>query len=148
MVKVVEKTFMVVGEKNRGLFKEYAEAVPKAAQLFLNRESEIPFSSGIEVTVYEQPKQQNQLEGTFYVGVLVNEKVSDLPTGMEYIEAEHRYAMTTGKVSEMSNIYSNLDKWIVENNYQHSSPNNYIIEVYDQVENDVENVEVYIPIVN
>ncbi|MCA1320944.1 hypothetical protein LC085_13555 [Bacillus tianshenii] len=85
MVKVVEKTFMVVGEKNRGLFKKYAEAVLKAAQLFLNRESEIPFSSGIEVTVYEQPKQQNQLEGTFYVGVLVNEKVSDLPTGMEYI---------------------------------------------------------------
>jgi hypothetical protein len=74
LVKVVEKTFMVVCEKNRGYFKEYAEAVPKAAQLFLKRESEIPSSSGTEVTVYEQPKQQNQVEGTFYVGVLVDKK--------------------------------------------------------------------------
>jgi predicted transcriptional regulator YdeE len=146
LVKVVEKTFMVVCEKNRGHFKEYAEAVPKAAQLFLKRESEIPFSSGTEVTVYEQPQQQNQVEGTFYVGVLVDEKVNELPTGMDYLEVQHRYAMTSGKVSEMGTVYSNLDKWIITNNYQYASANNYIIEVYYPVENDVENVEVYIPI--
>lgn len=147
MVEVLAKTFMVVGEKNKGFFKEYAKTVPKAAQIFLQRECQIPFTSGIEVTVYEQPKRQNQLVGTFYVGVLVEEKGTDLPEGMEYIEVQNQYAMTIGKVTEIPHLYSSLDRWINENGYQHATPDKYIIEVYYPVENDVENVEVYIPVV-
>jgi predicted transcriptional regulator YdeE len=146
MSQVVEKAFKVVGERRNGLFKDYAQLVPKAAQQFLSRVNEIPQNTGVEVTVYEPPREREQLEGSFIVGVLVDEKVEQLPSGMEFIEVQEQYAMTKGKVSEIGEIYESLDKWIVEQGYQHESPEHYIIEVYCVVDDAEEEVEVYIPI--
>lgn len=146
--QTVSKDFNVVGIKNKGLFKDYAELVPKAAQQLLARANNIPNSTGIEISIYEPPKQQNQLEGTFYVGLLVKDAIESIPEGMEYIHIQQCYATIKGKVTEMGNLYSKLDKWIVEQGYEHETPEHYIIEVYYPVENDIEDVEVHIPIKN
>jgi predicted transcriptional regulator YdeE len=146
LCKLVTKEFKVVGIENKGPFQDYAEIVPQAAQHFLQSANEIPNSTGIEATVYEPPKQANQLEGTFYVGILVDEQVQPVPEGMVFKHIQHTYAVIKGKVTEMGNLYSKLDQWIVEQSYQRATPEEYIIEVYHSVEQDTEIVEVYMPI--
>lgn len=146
MCKVVSKEFKAVGMRNRGLFRDYATLVPKAAQYFLKRAHDIPNSTGVEVSIYEPKRDQTHREGTFFVGCLVNGDAESLPEGMEYIRAENSYATIRGKVTEMGQLYSELDKWIGEQGYQYRSPEHYILEVYCPVENDTEDVEVYVPI--
>ncbi|MEH7884272.1 GyrI-like domain-containing protein [Bacillus sp. JJ1609] len=148
MCKVVLKEFKVVGMKHKGFFKDYGDIVPKAAQRFLEHAMVISNSTGLEVTVYEPPKEQSQLEGTFYVGVLVNDQTDSVPEGTDYLHIQHSYGVIKGKVTEMGNLYSELDKWILEQSYDRATPEQYIIEVYYPVKDDVEDVEVYIPIKN
>ncbi|WP_423410220.1 GyrI-like domain-containing protein [Heyndrickxia sp. MSNUG] len=146
MCKVVTKDFKIIGMKHKGYFNDYGETVPKAAQQFLEYAKDIPNNTGLEVTVYEPPKQPTQLEGIFLVGMLVNEHNDFVPEGMEYMHIQHSYAVIKGKGTEMGNLYSVLDKWILEQSYDRATPEQYIIEVYHPVQDDVEDVEVYIPL--
>ncbi|MBT2691195.1 GyrI-like domain-containing protein [Bacillus sp. ISL-47] len=146
MCKVVSKEFEAAVMRNRGLFKDYAELVPKAAQHFLRKVHDIPNSTGVEVSIFEPKKVESHLEGTFFVGVIVNGKAESLPEGMEYIRAKNSYAMVRGRLTEIEQLYTKLDKWIGEQDDQYRLPEAYIIEVYYPVENNEEDVEVYIPI--
>lgn len=148
MCKVVTKDIKVIGVKHKGIFTEYADIVPKAAQQFLEKAKDIPNSTGLEVSVYEPPKEPTQLEGTFFVGILVNGHTDFVPEGMEYMHIHHSYAVIKGKGTEMGSLYSELDKWILDQSHSRATPEQYIIEVYYPVQGDVEDVEVYIPIKN
>ncbi|MFD1738875.1 GyrI-like domain-containing protein [Bacillus salitolerans] len=144
--QVVSKEFKVIGMKNKGLYKDFGELVPKAAQIFLSMATNLPNHSGVEVSIYEPPKEKGQADGIFYVGLLVNEEADSVPEGMEYLCIRHEFAMIRGQVSEMGKLYTDLDNWIANQGYQHESPDHYMVEVYFPVENGTEEVEVHIPI--
>ncbi|MBT2642484.1 GyrI-like domain-containing protein [Bacillus sp. ISL-41] len=143
MCQVVNKEFKAIAEKHTGLYKEFAELVPKAAQHFLQRASNL---AGTEVTVYEPKASESHTEGAFYVGVLVNDESETLPDGAEFLDIQHTYGMIKGKGTEMGSLYSTLDQWLDEQGYARDTLENFIIETYHSVENDVEEVEIYIPI--
>lgn len=143
MCQVVKREFKVVAVKHRGLYKDFAELIPKAAHQFLQR---VPNLAGTEVTVYEPKGSESHPEGTFYVGLLVNDEFDNLPEGAEFLDIQHTYAMIRGKGTEMGSLYSTLDQWVDEQGYARDTLENYILETYHPVENDVEEVEIYIPI--
>ncbi|MBT2680207.1 GyrI-like domain-containing protein [Bacillus sp. ISL-35] len=143
MCQVVNREFKVIGMKQNGPFESYAQLVPQAAQQFLQQ---MPNYEGTEVTVYEPKSSDSHVEGTFYVGILVEEKPVSLPEGIEFLEIQHTYGMISGKGNEMGKLYSTLDEWIYGQGYQKELDGNYIIETYHPIENDIEMVEIYIPI--
>ncbi|WNF24691.1 GyrI-like domain-containing protein [Mesobacillus jeotgali] len=143
MCQVVKKDFKIIAKKHTGLYKDYAELVPKAAQQFLRS---APNLAGTEVTVYEPKASESHIEGTFFVGVLVNDEVDTLPEGAEFLDIQHSYGMIRGKESEMGSLYSLLDQWIDEEGYERDTFKEFIIETYHPMENDVEEVEIYIPV--
>jgi predicted transcriptional regulator YdeE len=143
MCQVVTREFKVIAVKHRGLFKDYAKLVPQAAQQFSQSASNL---SGTEITVYEPKVNESHAEGTFYVGLLVNDELAALPEGAELLEIQHSYGMIRGKGSEMSSLYSLLDQWIDEQGYTRDTLENFILETYHPVENEGEEVEIYIPI--
>ncbi|WP_079508645.1 GyrI-like domain-containing protein [Mesobacillus jeotgali] len=140
MCEVVSREFKVIVMKHKGRFEDYPQLVPQRAQQFAKR---MPDFSGTEVTVYEPKENMSHTEGTFYVGILVKDNPESLPEEMEFLDIQHSYGVIRGKVHEMGALYSKLDKWIDEKGY---SRENYIIETYHPVENDIEEVEIYIPI--
>lgn len=148
MCKVVSQEFKAVVIKNKGLFKDYAGLVPEAAQSFLKHGHLVQHSSGLEVTIYEPKRGEDHLEGIFFVGYLVHEKPDTLPDGMEYIEVQHTYASIRGKGADMGGLYARLNNWIKEQGHTQDSADHYILEVYYPVENEDEDVEVYIPVKN
>lgn len=143
MCQVVNREFKVIGTKHSGPFESYAEPVPQAAQQFLQR---MPKYEGTEVTVYEPKASNSHVEGIFYVGILVEEKPTSLPEEIEFLEIQHSYGMISGKGNEIGKLYSTLDVWIDGQGYQKELDGNYIIETYHPVENDIEMIEIYIPI--
>ncbi|MBS8263687.1 AraC family transcriptional regulator [Mesobacillus boroniphilus] len=143
MCQVVRREFKVIAEKHRGLYQDFAKLVPKAAHQFLQRASNL---EGTEVTVYEPKASESHTEGTFYVGFLVNDELDTLPEGAEFLDIQHAYGMIRGKGTEMGNLYSTLDQWIDEEGYARDTLKNFILETYHPVENDVEEVEIFIPI--
>ncbi|MBT2636882.1 MULTISPECIES: GyrI-like domain-containing protein [unclassified Bacillus (in: firmicutes)] len=142
MCQVVKKEFKIIAEKHTGLYKDYAELIPKAAHQFLQRASNL---AGTEVAVYEPKASESHTEGTFYVGVLASE-ADTLPEGAEFLDIQHTYGMIRGKGTEMGSLYSTLDQWIDEQGYSRDTLENFILETYHPAENDVEEVEIYIPI--
>jgi predicted transcriptional regulator YdeE len=143
MCQVVKKEFKIIAKKHTGLYKDYAELVPKAAQQF---SQEVPNLARTEVTVYEPKASESHIEGTFFVGVLVNDEVDPLPEGAKFLDIQHSYGMIRGKESEMGSLYSLLGQWIDEEGYERDTFKEFIIETYHPVENDVEEVEIYIPV--
>lgn len=143
MCQVVTREFKVIAEKHTGLYKDYPELVPKAAHQFLQRASNL---TGTEVTVYEPKASESHTEGTFYVGVLVNDELDTLPEGAEFLKIKHTYGMIRGNGTEMGNLNSTLDQWIDEQDYTRDTFKDFILETYHPVENGVEEVEIYIPI--
>jgi predicted transcriptional regulator YdeE len=143
MCEVVSREFKIIAMKHNGRFEDYPQLVPQAAQQFVNR---MPDFSGTEVTVYEPKANISHTEGTFYVGILVNETPRSLPEEMEFLEIQHSYGMIRGKGNEMDGLYSKLDGWINADSYARATDGNYIVETYHPVENDIEEVEIYIPI--
>jgi hypothetical protein len=89
--KKVKKTFKVVGIKGSGAFINFATEVPELARQFLARINEIEKYSGSEIAIFEPKKNTSHMEGKYYVGVIVNEPLKDVPTGMDYIELDHDY---------------------------------------------------------
>lgn len=144
MNRRINKVFKVVGMKNKGLFSNFESEVPMSAQRFMSRIDEIKNHFGIEVSLFEPKKGEDHKEGQYYVGVLVKDKIDEVPSGMEYIEISGEYVSTRGSITSISDLYTSLQKWSKEHEY-HPTQETYFIEIYHPVE-EGEEVEIYIPI--
>lgn len=143
--KRVEKTFKVVGIKGEGLYTNFGVDVPKLAQHFLIRSEEIGNHSGTEVALFEPKKNENHLEGHFYVGLIVNESRLEVPNGMEFLETTKSYITTRGKMNEIDRLHKGLLEWA--NNHEIKRDlESYIVETYQPMGNGEEEVEIYLPI--
>ncbi|SES08025.1 GyrI-like domain-containing protein [Psychrobacillus sp. OK032] len=143
--KKVKKIFRVVGVKGAGAFVNYGTEVPKLAQHFLTRLDEVENHSGIEIALFEPKREANHLEGHFYVGVIVNENLKEVPVGMDYIEITQSYITTRGEIINIDNLHTRLLKWADEQGYNRDLES-HIVEVYHPIENGEEEVEIYLPI--
>ncbi|WP_175987458.1 GyrI-like domain-containing protein [Bacillus sp. Marseille-Q1617] len=143
--KKVNKHIRLVGMKGKGTFDSFGTEVPKAAQQFLARADEIKHRSGTEVAIFEPKKDENHLEGSYYVGMIVDQPLTDVPSGMEFIELSGEYVMTRGNMDQIGSLHHNLVKWADENGYTHEL-DSYIVETYHPLENGGEEVEIYLPV--
>ncbi|NYE05751.1 hypothetical protein F4694_002526 [Bacillus niacini] len=143
--KTVKKTFRVVGIKGSGAFSNLGTEIPKLAQQFLNRLDEIENQSGTEIALFEPKRDADHLEGYYYVGIMVNEPLNKVPVGMNYFETTQDYVTTRGRISNIGTLHNILLKWADEQGYKRDLES-HIIETYHPIENDVEEVEIYLPI--
>ena len=143
--KKVKKIFRVVGIKGSGTFADFGTEVPKLAQQFLTRVDEVENNSGTEIALFEPKKDVNHLEGHYYVGVLVNENLKEVPVGMNYFETAQSYVTTRGKIINIDHLHKQLLKWAVEQGYERDLES-HIVEIYHPIENSDEEVEIYLPI--
>jgi predicted transcriptional regulator YdeE len=143
--KKVKKIFKIVAQRGNGAFTNFGTEVPKAAQQFLVRVDEIENSSGTEVAIFEPKKDENHLEGNFYVGMVVNQTVTETPTGMNYIELNQDYVTTRGNINNIGSLHNQLLKWTDNEGFKRNLED-YIVETYHPLENGDEEVEIYLPI--
>jgi len=141
----LERVFRVVGINGSGAFAEYGIEVPKLAQQLIARKNEIKSHSEIEIALFEPKRDTNHLEGHFYVGLIVNDNLTEVPTGMEYIEVAQEYASTRGRINNLTNLHQHLLKWVEEQGYKRNLES-YIIETYHPMINGEEEVEIFLPI--
>lgn len=139
------KIFRAVGLKGFGYFDDYGKEVPKLAQQLLTRKKEIQNTSNIEIGIFEPKRDADHLEGHYFVGLLVNESVKEVPIGMEYIEREQDYVSTRGDIQKLDILHQHLLEWANEHGYQRDLTSD-IIETYHPTTNGGEEVEVYLPI--
>ena len=143
--KKVNKIFRVVGVKGGGAFVNFGTEVPKLAKQFLTRLVEVENHSGIEIALFEPKRDANHLEGHYYVGVIVNEALKEVPVGMDYIEIAQSYVTTRGKIINIDNLHNQLLKWADDQGYKRDLES-HIVETYHPMENSEEEVEIYLPI--
>ncbi|WP_342433500.1 effector binding domain-containing protein [Neobacillus sp. FSL H8-0543] len=143
--KKVNKIFRVVGIKGGGSFANFGTDVPKLAQQFLTRIDEVENHSGIEVALFEPKRDTNHLDGHYYVGIIVNETLKEIPVGMDYIETTQAYVTTRGKIIHIANLHYHLVKWADDTGYKRDL-DSHIVETYHPMENGEEEVEIYLPI--
>ncbi|MBS4192223.1 effector binding domain-containing protein [Bacillus sp. FJAT-49705] len=142
--KKVKKIFRVVGIKGCGAYANFGPEVPKLAQQFLTRLDEVENHSGTEIALFE-PRDSNHLEGHYYVGLIVNEALKEVPVGMDYIETAQSYVTTRGRIININNLHSHLLKWADDQGYKRDLES-HIVETYHPMENGEEEVEIYLPI--
>lgn len=143
---MVYKTFKVVGLKGGGAYAEFGAEVPKLAHKFLTRVDEVVGShSGTEIALFEPKKDANHLEGHYYVGLMVNEALREVPVGMDYIETAQAYITIRGKIVNIEKLHNHLVKWAEDQGYKRDLES-HIIETYHSMENGEEEVEVFLPI--
>ncbi|MFJ8067126.1 hypothetical protein ACIQYS_21355 [Psychrobacillus sp. NPDC096426] len=70
--KRVKKDFKVVVMQNSGAFADFGSEVPKFAQQFLSRANEITNRTETEIALYEPNRNNDHLEGQYYVGLIVD----------------------------------------------------------------------------
>lgn len=141
--KKLERTFKVVGIKHKGEFQNYGNEVPMNAQKFMSRVGEIS-NHATEIALYEPKKSEDQLEGEYYVGIIVHDSTMEVPSEMEYFEVKSEFVTTRGNISDVSELHSKLGELAKKQGY-YMKQNSYIIETYHPVENG-EEVEIYLPI--
>ena len=144
-MKKVDREFRVVGMKNTGNFADYGREVPLSAQKFMSRLSEVQNSEGTEIALFEPKKDENHLEGNYYVGVMVDDAKEAVPAGMEYIELAHEYVTARGKISRIGELHKDLLIWAKEEGYERDLEV-YIVETYHPQENGEEEVEIFLPV--
>jgi predicted transcriptional regulator YdeE len=137
------ETFRVVGLKGKSNFADFSTEVPRLAKQFLERVDELQAVTGPEVAVYEPKRDSDHAEGIYYVGVIVNEPLNNVPDGMTYIELDEEYAL--GRGQDIGNLHKDLKKWIEEQGYQRKTEA-YIVETYHPLEDGGEEVVVYLPV--
>ncbi|MCM3690876.1 GyrI-like domain-containing protein [Neobacillus niacini] len=142
---MVKKEFKLVGLKGKGEFVNFGYVVPMLAKQLLSREKEIVNSTETEIALFEPKKDEEHLIGHFYVGLIVNDKINKVPSGMEYIEANKSYVTTRGHLSKVGELHLNLLNWAKEQGYQRDH-DSYIIETYHPIGNGIEEVQIYLPI--
>ncbi|MCU9613111.1 AraC family transcriptional regulator [Caldibacillus lycopersici] len=143
--KKFNKTFQLVAIKGTSDFASFGSVVPKAAQQFLVRVDEIDHRSGTEIAIFEPKLGEYHLEGSFYVGMTVNETMTETPPGMDYIELHHEYVTTRGNIRNIASLHQQLLNWSIEQGYKRNL-DTYIVETYHPLENGTEEVEIYLPI--
>lgn len=143
--KTVHKTFKVVGIGNSGTFANFGSDVPKSAGEFLSRANEIQNRSETEIALFEPKKDENHLEGRYYVGLIVKESLNEVPSGMEYIEVTQKYVTTRGNIKDVGDLHMQLLKWAESQGYQRNL-DSYIVETYHPIENGDEEIEIFLPI--
>ncbi|MEH7237984.1 GyrI-like domain-containing protein [Bacillus sp. JJ1562] len=141
----VKKLFRVVGIKGSGAFADFGTEVPKLAQQMMNRIGEIEHCSGTEIALFDPKRDANHLEGYYYVGLIVNEPLTEVPSGMEYIEDHQNYVMARGNINDIGNLHNHLLQWSVEQGYTRNLES-YIVETYHPMEGGGEEVEIFLPI--
>ncbi|MBM7692182.1 putative transcriptional regulator YdeE [Peribacillus deserti] len=143
--KMVKKHFKIVGIKGSGAFADFGTEIPKLAQQISIRSGEIKNRSQTEIALFEPKRDDNHLEGQYYVGLIVNDIVREVPSGMNYIETAQNYVTTRGKITNIGNLHSQLSKWADEQGYKRDL-GSHIVETYHPMENEEEEVEIYLPI--
>ncbi|KAB2330807.1 AraC family transcriptional regulator [Cytobacillus depressus] len=141
----VTKDFKVVGIKGSGAFVNYGTEVPALAKQLLNRSNEIPNHSGIEIALFEPKRDSNHLEGDYYAGLIVNDTLNEVPLGMDYLEVTQHFVTTRGKISNLGNLHLGLLEWEIEQGYTRNL-DSYIVETYHPMEDEEEEVQIYLPI--
>jgi len=143
--KLTKKQFKAVGLKGSGAFADFATEVPALAGKLMSRAKEVQNHINIEVGFFEPKNGHDHLYGNYCVGLLVSEAPSDVPDGMEYIEASGQYATTRGSINHLGQLHQNLLEWMTRHNYIRDT-GAYIIETYHPTENETEEVEIYLPV--
>ena len=141
----VNKTFKIVGMKNSGAFNNFGSEVPVFAQQVLNRSNEIQNHTGTEIALYEPKRDVNHLEGSYFVGLIVNNSLTEVPTGMEYIEITNDYVTTRGQVTRVGELHQHLLQWAEEQGYNRDLESS-IVETYHPIASGDEEVMIYLPI--
>ncbi|WP_449536381.1 GyrI-like domain-containing protein [Ferdinandcohnia sp. Marseille-Q9671] len=142
---MVKKEFKLVGMKGSGEFANFGHDVPLLAKELVSRSNEILHSTETEIALFEPKRDEKHKVGHYYVGLLVSEKVNDVPIGMEYIETHERYITTRGNIANLRELHLNLVKWGEEQGYQRNL-DSYIIETYHPIGEGDEDVQIYLPI--
>ncbi|MFS0823219.1 GyrI-like domain-containing protein [Bacillus sp. 1P02SD] len=142
---MVEKEFKLVGLKGSGEFVNYGDEVPLLAKQLLSRSREIQNSTETEIALFEPKKDEEHRIGDYYIGLIVSEKLNEVPTGMYYIEINKRYITTRGNILNLGELHLNLLDWAEEQGYQRDL-DSYIIETYHPMGEGFEEVQVYLPI--
>ncbi|MGE6486933.1 GyrI-like domain-containing protein [Paenisporosarcina sp. NPDC076898] len=143
--KKVNKTFKVVGMKKRGAFDNFGNEVPVLAQQVLNRSNEIQNHTGTEIALYEPKRDVNHLEGSYFVGLIVSNYLTKVPTGMEYIERTNDFVTTRGQVTRVGELHQYLLHWAEEQGYNRDLDSS-IVETYHPIAGGDEEVKIYLPI--
>ncbi|PYF08358.1 GyrI-like domain-containing protein [Ureibacillus chungkukjangi] len=142
--KIINKNFKVVSLKSRGDFGNFDKEVPALAKQLLSRSDEIESHTGVEIALFEPKRNQAHKIGEYLVGLIVNERLQDVPAGMHFIEVDERFMTARGKISSIGALHANLINWGEEQGYKRNLES-YIIETYHPVE-DGEEVQIYLPI--
>lgn len=143
--KKVKKEFKLVGLKGSGEFVNFGNEVPLLAKQLLSRSNEILNSTEIEIALFEPKKNEEHRIGHYYVGLVVSEKLNEVPSGMDYIETVKSYVTTRGNISNLGVLHLNLLNWAEEQDYQRDL-DSYIIETYHPMVEGEEEVQIYLPI--
>ncbi|WP_249599012.1 AraC family transcriptional regulator [Peribacillus frigoritolerans] len=143
--KKVKKEFKLVGLKGCGEFVNFGNEVPLLAKQLLSRSNEILNSIETEIALFEPKKNEEHRIGHYYVGLVVSEKLNEVPSGMDYIETVKSYVKTRGNISNLGVLHLNLLNWAEEQDYQRDL-DSYIIETYHPMVEGEEEVQIYLPI--
>jgi predicted transcriptional regulator YdeE len=142
----VKKEFKLVGLKGSGEFVNFGTEVPILAKQLLSRSSEILNPTETEIALFEPKKDKEHRIGNYYVGLVVTEKLNEVPSGMDYIETNKSYVTKRGNISNLEELHMNLLNWAKEQGYQRDL-DSYIIETYHPMgEGEEEEVQIYLPI--
>ncbi|WHX24576.1 effector binding domain-containing protein [Virgibacillus halodenitrificans] len=141
----VNEIFRVVGIKGSGVYTNLDTEVPKLARELLTRLDEVENHSGTEIALFEPKRDAKHLEGHYYVGIIVNEPLKNIPVGMDYIETSQTYLTTKGKIINIDSLYRYLSKWAYDKGYKRNLES-YIVETYHPMDNGEEEVVIYFPI--
>jgi predicted transcriptional regulator YdeE len=142
---MVNKEFKFVGLKGTGEFVNFGKDVPLLAKQLLSRSNEIPIPTETEIALFEPKKDEKHMVGQYYVGLVVTEKLNEVPTGMDYIETNECYITARGKISNLADLHLNLLNWGEEHGYQRDL-DSFIIETYHPFGEGEEEVQIYLPI--
>jgi hypothetical protein len=142
---MVKKEFKLIGLKGSGEFVNFGNEVPLRAKQLLSRSNEILNPTETEVALFEPKKDEEHRIGHYYVGLIVSEKLNEVPIGMDYIEINKSYITTRGNISNLGELHLNLMNWAEEQGYQRDL-DSYIIETYHLMGEGDEEVQIYLPI--
>jgi hypothetical protein len=123
----------VIGYRHTGRFEDYARLVKQAFDELRVRLAEIPGKTSLTVAIYEPIKNEEHVEGFFYVGCIVEAEPSStvLPNGSEYVRLAGTYACAGGTIGQMSGIYAFVAQWIKDNGYRQLWPDALFVERYE-----------------
>jgi hypothetical protein len=123
----------VIGYRYTGRFDEYAKLVKQAFDELRGKLEDIPEKTGQTIAIYEPKKNEEHVEGFFYVGCIVEAEPSStvLQDGSEYLRLAGTYACANGTIGQMSTIYTFVEQWIKENGYRQLWPDTLFVERYE-----------------